>query len=368
VIGGPDSLVRASSGGVSVSQSAGRVTIKVPGGSIVVDANSEATLRVGRTGTGVSVTKGTAIIESSTGSRTITPGEQVSLDAQGRVKVTRGRGPEVADLVIAAGDSVVVHDPKPPTAIGISISSKCAGAGIVEIVARTPVSSYGERTVNVLVSPGSSKYRVRCSDGSEQQGAVVSEGTLSVLRDSGTRQLARTPPATQVDTDGRSYTVLYQSLMPKLTVRWPHAPASAGYRLRVSSPGGKTQLVTSGAPTHTFPPGALSEGMHQLMFEADSGAKSKATALSISFDNAAPTASLTSPAEGGFAAGAQVHVSGIALPGWTVSAGGIELAQDEQHRFSGTAAAPTGQRALVIRFAHPQRGVHQYLRRSAGGS
>jgi hypothetical protein len=85
----------------------------------------------------------------------------------------------------------------------------------------------------------------------------------------------------------------------------------------------------------------------------------------VQFDNAAPTASISAPAERGFAPGATVSVTGSALPGWTVSVQGRELPQDGQQRFSGEAAAPSDVRALSIRFSHPQRGVHYYLRRSS---
>jgi hypothetical protein len=53
----------------------------------------------------------------------------------------------------------------------------------------------------------------------------------------------------------------------------------------------------------------------------------------------------------------------MALPGWAVSVAGRELAQDGQQRFSAEVAAPADASSLAIRFAHPQRGVHYYLRR-----
>jgi len=122
--------------------------------------------------------------------------------------------------------------------------------------------------------------------------------------------------------------------------------------------------VTTGSPSYSFAVGALGEGEHALTFEGG-GARSKSTSLVIRFDNAAPTASITSPADGSFAAGARVTVSGTALPGFVVSVGSETLEQDAQNRFSKVVAAPAGQGALPIRFAQPQRGVHYYLRRSA---
>jgi hypothetical protein len=90
--------------------------------------------------------------------------------------------------------------------------------------------------------------------------------------------------------------------------------------------------------------------------------------VDIRFDNATPAASIVSPADGSFGPGAQVKVAGTAAPGSTVSVGGVELTQDDQHRFSGDVQAPSAERALAIRFVHPQRGAHIYLRRPAGAN
>ena len=99
---------------------------------------------------------------------------------------------------------------------------------------------------------------------------------------------------------------------------------------------------------------------------AEAGAaRTKDTRVEIKFDNAAPTATLTSPANGSFAPGAAVTVSGAALEGWKISVGGKDLPLDDQLRFSGAATAPSGQRALAIEFVHPHRGLHYYLRRAA---
>jgi hypothetical protein len=87
--------------------------------------------------------------------------------------------------------------------------------------------------------------------------------------------------------------------------------------------------------------------------------------VTIRFDNAAPTASLSSPAEGGFSSGGTVNVAGTAMPGWAVSVDGKDLPQDDQHRFSGQISAPAGQRGMLIRFTNPQRGVQYYLRRAS---
>ncbi|HEV8247625.1 MAG TPA: hypothetical protein VGP93_17745, partial [Polyangiaceae bacterium] len=137
------------------------------------------------------------------------------------------------------------------------------------------------------------------------------------------------------------------------------------FTLKVRSSTGRTQNISTAVASFTFPSGSLGEGTHTFTFE--SGARrSKATTVDIRFDNATPTASLSSPGDGSFGPGSSVLVAGSALPGWSVTVGGTQLPMDEQHRFSGQASAPSGERALAIRFAHPQRGTHYYLRRVAG--
>jgi len=286
-------------------------------------------------------------------------GEADASLSDGKVKAerVRSRGPEVIDMAAAAGESLLIHDPQPPTAIGFS-TAKCAGAAVVEVGARK-LETVGEGSVHASFPAGLNRYRVRCLTDDKQ----IAQGTVSVLHDAGNRRLPTSAPATRVDTDGRRYTVLYQNLLPQMSVRWPGAPQSGPFALSVRS-GAAVQRFTSAAPSYSFTAGALREGSHELWFEAP-GARSQNTVVIVQFDNAAPTASITAPANGSFAPGASVAIAGTALPGWSVSVGGQELAQDAQHRFSGQAQSSAGLRALAIRFESPQRGTQYYLRRGA---
>jgi hypothetical protein len=276
----------------------------------------------------------------------------------------RSRGPDRVDFLAAAGDSFAVHDPKPPTAIGFS-QSGCPGGSILTLDGgrRGGRETVGSARVSAEFASGSHRYVVSCLEANGAKGKEVAQGSISVFADAGLRRLARTAPLTSVDTDGRRYTVLYQTLLPKVSVRWPNAPTATSFVLSVRSPQG-TKTFSSKAASYLFAPGALAEGEHVLAFEGD-GKRSKPTSIMIRFDNAAPTASLSSPADGSFASGASVLVAGSALPGWSVSAGGRELTQDDQNRFSAQVSAPAAERALVIRFSQAGRGVHYYLRRSA---
>lgn len=278
------------------------------------------------------------------------------------VKAKLPRGPERVDLVVRAGDSVVIHDPRPPTAVGVVAGERCATGAVLSIdPGRAPQETLGDAQVGGRFGAGSHRYSVRCLTAAGERGDKIGEGTISVIADAGSRQLAKTAPATNVETDGRRYTVLYQSLLPRISARWPAAPAAASYMLHVTSPNGTKSFSTS-TPSYSFPAGALIEGEHQLAFEGN-GVRSRGTSLAIRFDNAAPTASITSPADGSFAPGQEVLVAGTALPGWTVSVGGETLTQDSQSRFSSTVASPGNLGALAIRFTQPKRGVHYYLRR-----
>ena len=278
-------------------------------------------------------------------------------EGQAKAERLRSHGPEVIDMAAAAGESLVIHDPRPPSAIGFS-TAKCPGTALLEVGFRK-LETVGEGTVHGSFPAGTNRYRILCL----LDDRPIAQGTVSVLHDAGNRRLPTSAPATRVDTDGRRYTVLYQNLLPKMSVRWPDAPPTGPFAVSVRS-GGGVQRFASATPDYTFAAGALHEGSHELWFEAPA-ARSQNTVVIVQFDNAAPTASIAAPADGSFVPGAAVAVAGTALPGWTVSVGGRELAQDTQHRFSGQAQTSAGLRALAIRFESAQRGTQYYLRRGA---
>jgi hypothetical protein len=270
----------------------------------------------------------------------------------------RPRGPDAVDIFAAPGESLVLHDPRPPTVIGFS-TSRCPGIAVLELGGKRR-ETIGTGRVTAAFPPGSNRYRLRC----DTEKSPFAEGTMSVIADAGTRRLASGAPANRIDADGRRYTILYQSLMPKVLVRWPNPPSAGPFSLFVQSQGKGQKQFSASTPSYSLPAGTLGEGSHEVWFSAR-GETSRKTTVSVQFDNAAPTASISSPAEKGFAPGASVSVAGMALPGWTVSVAGRDLPQDNQQRFSGEVTAPGDRSALTIRFAHPQRGVHYYLRRSS---
>jgi len=274
------------------------------------------------------------------------------------------RGLERVDLSIAAGESIIIHDPRPPTAVGVLASERCRNGALLSIDGGRAGSEerVGEGRVGVALASGAHRYVIHCLDDTGAKGDKLGQGTISIIPDAGLRRLATSAPLTNVDADGRRYTVLYQSLQPKIAIRWPNAPPASSYILSVSSPRG-TKTVTASSPHYLFPSGSLVEGSHAFSFQG-AGRRSRETTVVIRFDNAAPAASIASPADRSFAPGSSVLVSGMAQPGSVVTVGGETLQQDAQNRFSMAVSAPPDQ-ALAIRFTQPQRGVHYYLRRSA---
>jgi hypothetical protein len=271
-------------------------------------------------------------------------------------------GPALLDLDVAAGDSFIIHSPRPPVAIGFSQSRCPAGAILTLDPDRAkPSETQGAGRVSALVPAGTHRYVIACVSAAGIKGDRVAHGSISVMADDGSRKLAKSGALSNVDMDGRRYTVLYQSQLPALAVTWPKSPPADGYTLLVHSSGG-ARSFSSKTASYVLPSGAIAEGEHTLAFEGG-GQRSKVTNVVLRFDNAAPTASISAPADGSFAPGSTVRVAGMALPGWTVSVAGRQLEQDAQNRFADDVTAPAGQRGLWIRFSHPSRGIHYYLRR-----
>lgn len=270
----------------------------------------------------------------------------------------KARGPDRVDLWATPGDSMIIHEAHPPVAIGFVVS-RCSTPAVLELVGKGR-TTFGNGRVSGLFGAGLRRYRLRC----EGDASAFAEGSMTVLADAGTRRLAAVAPSNRIDTDGRRYTILYQSVLPRLSVRWPNPPAGSGFTLVVTSAAKAPRRFSAATPSYALPAGVLGEGTHELWFELGSE-RSRSTTVVIQFDNAAPTASISAPAEAGFAPGTRVDVLGTALPGWSVDVGSQVLPQDAQQRFAGQVVAPADGTALAIRFSHPLRGVHYYLRRSS---
>lgn len=359
-------LVRPENGSALIDVVGRDLTLVVPGGTLTALGSQ------GRAVAQVQVKQGRFDVQVRRG--------KLRAELQGKVEILNageglrggpadfsisGRGLDFADLTAPAGSGLMIHDPAPPTAVGIVTRGKCPHLGLVELMrAGKVVSSAVDREqANLSFEKGTTDYQLRCLSDQGDLSAPVAGARITIYQDAGTSALAKSPPTTSVEVDGRSYTVLYQNRLPGITVRWPGAPQADSYTVSVRSAGGSKQFTTQ-LPVHSFQSGSLPEGTHTFKFTGSNGRVSRASSVSIQFDNAAPKASILSPGTETFGPGSTVKVSGISLPGWKVSVGGTQFPMDSQHRFSGEATA--GNRGLVLRFEHEQRGVHHYLRRAAG--
>ncbi len=357
VVGVPGGyLIQAVKGPVRLS-SGGQASVSVPGGVIVAkggDTSADVTVG-GKDGTQIEVHLGEVEVQGKTNTM-LQGGESGLLKETGELSVG-GRGPGNVDLIVNAGDSFTVHDPGPPTAIGFKLGGQCPKGAVVRLGSQQWAGRGGQ--ANVPVDSGRHSYEVRClgRDGPEKQS--VAEGRVIVLRDAGTAPIASGAPTSHVNTDGRRYTVLYQNNLPRITVGWAGAPEAPSYTLVVDS-----RRIGTSSPNYAFPAGALTEGNHTVRFEAATvpSRKSRQTHIAIRFDNAMPTASLD-PIGGRLTADGKLLIAGKALPGWSVSVGAQKLELDGQSRFRGSAALPDGHNALPVKFEHPTRGTHYYLRR-----
>ena len=223
----------------------------------------------------------------------------------------------------------------------------------------------GNGSAVALFGVGVSRYRIRCGEGLGGGGhAREQAGTVRVTKDSGAVRLPREAPRNTIDADGRSYTLLYQNLLPELTITWPRAPQANSFVFRLQPQHGAARVNTAPLPRQAFRSGQLAEGTYRFWFEVDGDAmrKSPPTTLRIDFDNAAPAAQIRDPALDTSIEGA-VALSGVAIEGARVSVSGADVPLDPQFRFRGEVESRAGEAALAIRIAHPKHGVHYYLRR-----
>jgi hypothetical protein len=273
-----------------------------------------------------------------------------------------GHGLAYADIVVDAGQSFTVHDPSPPTAIRFQFSGQCSTGALVKTAPHAQ-SAGGKSSVALAFGSGRHGYSVYCLGDDGPSRTPVARGTVTVLRDAGTRPVPRTPPSTTLSVDGHNYTVMYQNQLPSITVVWQNAPSASAYNLHWESKSG-SKTATSSAPSYTFRSGTLLEGHHDVYFEA-AGRFSRHTGVTVQFDNAAPTASLLTPADQTASTSGEMTISGVAQPGWQVEIGGVSVDQDAQQRFTQKLQLPTSERAVVVKLTNPARGTHYYLRRAA---
>ena len=340
----------------------GKGNVGVPGGSVAIAGSpqspGESRLEVAGKDAKVTVLRGAAKLTSKGGATLdMNRGESAKLAAD-RIQPLEAI-PREFDVRVAAGESITIHDPRPPTAVQFQFGGKC-GDGVIELDHdagfRTAKLSAGKDTANLMVQPGGWYYRLRCSEGGAE-GKAVASGRIVVGRDDGRRPLPPKQPPNPVDADGRTWRISYQSLIPNIEVHGK--PGGSAYTLHLAQ-SGKDQTFDGGA-TITVPGTQLKEGTYTYWMDRDGVKEDKVSTLKIEFDQTAPQVYIEAPANAQ-PFGASIDVRGAVLLGWTAAVEGVELPLDKQHRFQASVQPPPGL-ALAIRLSHPQRGVHYYLRR-----
>jgi len=263
------------------------------------------------------------------------------------------------DLELRAGESATIYDPEPESRVRFAIPETCVSGASLSLQRAAALSPLAPDR-SLRLAPGTYAYRVVCGGA---DGAAEWSATLRVVRSAGTAELPRTAPTNYIAADGRTYTVLFQNLLPAVEVRWPDAPAAPSYNLSLRLGAGPVRSFSTQQPVYKFAAGALPEGRYRLQFGAgDGGAKSASTTLDLRFDNVSSKASLRAPPVAGFEAGPAVRVAGLAFPGAVVSVWGQRLGLDAQQRFSGAVTLPAGAHTLPVRIQHPRTGTRYYLR------
>jgi hypothetical protein len=346
-----------TSGGLAMHAGGGDVVATVPGGKLVVHDGGDASADVSaKDGTAIDDVHGKTDVAGKKNQATLAEGESIVLAPDGAVEKI-APPPAQTEVAIAAGENVVIHDARAPAAVHVSFLQTCLGSGVVEVARdrsfkRVIARSRAIGAANVTVPAGAFSYRVRCDGGSGAQ------GTVQVVRDSGRAPLPRTAARTTVDMDGREYTILYQNLLPLLTLSWRHAPKRGPYTFTVKSKQGQPRKYPSSGADLSLRAGELADGSYAVWCEADAGGKSEESRIVIEFDNATPSASI----ESAEIKDGKVHVKGTVLDGSTVStsAGPVEL---RRGRFETDVAPGTGEDGVAVRIAHPKLGVHYFVTR-----
>lgn len=356
----PSVLIAATRGGLTAGGESA-VRIEVPGGVIVVAAEGRARITASERSARVDVLAASARIEAPGRSETLLPGQRGTLRRGAGLEV-QGKSLDYADLELAAGESAIVHDPKPPTAVRFAFGDVCSGHGRVDLTGPGDKRTFaaGAGAVALELGPGNFRYQLAC-DGASRPSR---KGRVRVLRDAGTRRAVAKAPTTRVVADGRPYTVLYQNRLPRIELSWQNAPAASRLELWHERPDKKQESISLTRPEHAFESGTLGEGEHVFHFQGG-GRVSRRTPVIIAFDNAAPTATLDVPVELAGAPGEPVTLRGTAIPGWTVRVEQQKAPLDPQGRFSLTSAWPSDRRAIAVWLSAPGRDTHVYLRRGA---
>jgi hypothetical protein len=354
-VGVANAIAEAKRGAVRLEAIEVDVEVHVPGGVIVArsgEGGSNADVYIGGDQGELRVLKGNVTAHLIGQDTELGAGQDLGWTfgttvASGDDALSTAQGPSYENMSTQTGESFVVHSPSVPVAVGFNFAGKCDEGQLDLVNARQ--SQRGKGSARLLFPVGTRAYTLRCVVGSGL-GKVVSRGTVQVLLDAGTRKLPARAPTSNVEADGRTYSIYYQNQLPDVIVRWPNAPAQKSYKLELD---GKPIELTQ--PEHLFKSGTLTDGRHALVFQAE-----------VHFDNVAPKAALSAPEDRSFAAGDAISIEGVALPTWKVALEGGTIEMSSGDRFSGHVQTSAERPDIAVRLSHPRLGTHYYLRRASG--
>ena len=338
--------------------------VSVPGGGVAMkgeNIGAEARIDVNARESRVNAMRGNVeLTGASGGNLKMARGETATLAKGGTIRVIEAI-PSYWDFRLTAGESATIHDAKGATAVQFQFGGTCADGGFIEMDRdarfRTAKVSGGKEAANMMVGAGGWAYRLRCSTGSGDSAAVAS-GRVVIVRDAGSRALPTQAAVNDIDADGRTWRISYQSVIPTIAVKIKGS--GARFKLHVAT-GGKEQSFAGAGPSIKIPGKSLEEGTYTYWVDRDGVKDPKVSTLVIDFDNTAPQVYIEKPSNN-VVWDPEILVRGAVLPGWNASVDGITIPIDKQRRFSAKVGKPVAG-ALAIKLAHPQRGAHYYLRR-----
>lgn len=368
IVGVDSALAESRRGAMQLEAMEVDVEVRVPGGVIVARSTpggTRAEVTVGERDGRLKVVRGAVTSKLFGKDEQLGQGDERAWDltnggaATGEDAVNASTGPAYRHMLVGAGNSFVVHAPSAPVAVGFAFNGKCPGEAQLELTG-TKQKSRGDSSANLLFPVGSRGYLLRCIGDNGKLGKIAARGNVQVLVDPGTRKLPPRAPTSNIEADGRTYSIYYQNQLPEVSVRWPSAPVQPKYQLELDG-----KPIELSEPEHLFRSGTLGDGTHAIVFSAQ-GRRSRTTTVEVHFDNVAPKASLSAPDDRSYQPGAMVTVEGVALPTWKVALDGGSIVMSGGDRFSGQVQTSTERPDIAVRLSHPRLGTHYYLRRASG--
>lgn len=256
------------------------------------------------------------------------------------------------ELRLLLGEQATIHGLQLPVDVRLTLPP-CERGAKLQLGKDGEVLS--EREGLVRLPAGRHRIRILCA------GEPARQTLLVVKHDAAMLELPQRAQNARVEADGRRYTVLYQNLLPTITFVWPGSHEGDKFTLLLRR-GKRDQPFELSRPEHVLSGSTLGEGEHTFWFRDQAGRSSKPGSVRLSFDNAARSAYLSSPAEGSPVGDGKVLVEGAALQRSEVRVNGSPVVLDDKGRFRSEVVLGPAQRSISVRVQHPESGVHYYLR------